>query len=341
VKLSDIGEFGLIELLAREIGVEYPPRGSAPPPGLLVPLGDDAVVTERRDAALIWTTDTLVAGEHFLQERSGWDDVGWKALAVNVSDVAAMGGKPHLALVTLMLPAEFCVDDALALYRGLHECGLEYGVAIGGGDIVRSPVFAVTVALSGRAYSPRLGQPILLRRDAARPGDLVAVSGTLGDSAGGVKLLVSGRSSPADDEHRLLDAQRRPQPRVALGEAALRCGLRCGIDVSDGLVQDLGHVARASRAGIQIEAGKVPVSEALRRVWPEDALRLALTGGEDYELIVIGPAPAMEHYVASAEGAVTVIGKVTAEEGASVRVIDASGREMGLARGGWDHFAPT
>jgi thiamine-monophosphate kinase len=191
VKLSDIGEFGLIELLARELGIEYPPHGGEPAPGLLVPLGDDAVVTERRDSAVIWTTDTMVAGEHFLPERSLWQDVGWKALAVNVSDIAAMGGKPHLALVTLMLPPDFCVEDALALYRGLNECAVEYGVTVAGGDVVGSPVFAVTVALSGWAYTPRLGQPVVLRRDTARKGDLVAVSGTLGDSA------ASGSCSPA------------------------------------------------------------------------------------------------------------------------------------------------
>jgi thiamine-monophosphate kinase len=340
VKLSDIGEFGLIELLARELGIEYPPHGGEPAPGLLVPLGDDAVVTERRDSAVIWTTDTMVAGEHFLPERSLWQDVGWKALAVNVSDIAAMGGKPHLALVTLMLPPDFCVEDALALYRGLNECAVEYGVTVAGGDVVGSPVFAVTVALSGWAYTPRLGQPVVLRRDTARKGDLVAVSGTLGDSAGGVRLLLSGSTATGDDHRALIAAHQRPRPRVALAEAALRYGLRCGMDVSDGLVQDLGHIAKASVVGIVVDATKIPLSASLRRVWPEQALEMGLTGGEDYELIVIGPAPAMDHYVAASENVITVIGEVTAAEYPGVRVVDGAGKEMELARGGWDHFAP-
>ena len=341
MKLSEIGEFGLIELLAREFGIEYPPRGAAPPPGLLVGLGDDAVVTERRDAAVIWTTDSMVAGEHFLPERTGWQDTGWKALASNVSDIAAMGGRPHLALVTLMLPGDFCVGDALALYRGLHECALEYGVTLGGGDIVRSPVFAVTVALSGWAHSPRLGQPMVLRRDAAKPGDLVAVTGTLGDSAGGVRLLIAGRTGDTDDERRLIEAQQRPRPRVAVAEAALAAGLRCGIDVSDGLVQDLGHVAKASRASIVVDATKVPVGEALRRVWPDDALRLALSGGEDYELVLVGPKTAMDRCVAASDNSLTVIGEVVATESPVVRVMDAAGREIDLSRAGWDHFGPA
>ena len=341
MKLSDIGEFGLIELLAHEFGIQYPPVRGAGMPGLLVALGDDAIVTERRDAAVIWTTDTMVAGEHFLPERTAWQDVGWKALASNVSDIAAMGGRPHLALVTLMLPADFCVDDALALYRGLHECATQYGVTLGGGDIARSPVFAVTVGLSGWAYSPPLGQPVVLRRDAARRGDLVAVSGSLGDSAGGLKLLLAGRTPATEAERRLVAAHERPTPRVALGAAAVRGGLRCGIDVSDGLVQDLGHVATACGAGIVVDVTKVPLSEALREVWPEDALELALTGGEDYELAVIGPRAAMERYVAEYNDVVTIIGQVVEAESPAVRVVDAAGQEIDLTRGGWDHFAPA
>ena len=157
MKVSEVGEFGLIALLTREFGIEYPPRPGQTMPGLLVPLGDDAVVTDRRDSAVIWTTDTMVQGEHFRSQYTAWQDVGWKSLASNVSDIAAMGGEPNLALVTLMLPAAFEVDDVLALYQGLHECAKAFGVTLGGGDIVRSPVFAITVALSGWALCAEPG----------------------------------------------------------------------------------------------------------------------------------------------------------------------------------------
>lgn len=341
MKVSEVGEFGLIELLARELGVQYPPDRSPPPPGLLVGLGDDAVVTDRRDAATVWTTDTMVAGEHFLPERTRWEDVGWKSLASNVSDIAAMGGRPHLALVTLMLPQDACVEDILALYRGLKDCADEYGVTVAGGDIVRSRVFAITVALSGFPRTPRLGQPNLLRRDAARPGDVVAVTGTPGDSAGGLRLLVAGKTPETDDERRLVAAHERPRPRVSLAAQAVEHGLRCAIDVSDGLVQDLGHIAKASGVEVVVQAGSVPVSEALRRVWPDEALQLALSGGEDYELVVVGPRAAMEPYIASSNGEVTAIGEVVEAETPGVRVVDAQGREVELPRRGWDHFAPV
>ena len=339
VKVSEIGEFGLIKLLAREFGIEYPPKPGHVAPGLLVGLGDDAVVTERRDGAVIWTTDTMVEGNHFRPGIGTWEDVGWKALASNVSDIAAMGGKPHLALVTLMLPAGFSVEDAVALYRGLHECAQTFEVTLGGGDLVRSTVFAVTVALAGWAYSPKLGLPLVLRRDTARPGDLVAVSGAPGDSAGGLKLMLAGRTATSDDEKRLVAAHLRPSPRVALGQAAVQGGLRCGIDVSDGLVQDLGHIATASAVGIVVDATRVPVSDTLRAAWPDEAMDLALGGGEDYELVVVGPRAAMERYVAATDNGVTVIGEVVASDEAFVRVLDAEGREMPLAHRGWDHFA--
>jgi thiamine-monophosphate kinase len=339
MKVSEIGEFGLIELLAREFGIEYPPKPGHAAPGLLVGLGDDAVVMERRDGAVIWTTDTMVEGNHFRPGVGTWEDVGWKALASNVSDIAAMGGSPHLALVTLMLPAGFCVEDAVALYRGLHECAEAFEVTLGGGDIVRSPVFAVTVALSGWAYTPKIGQPLVLRRDTARPGDLVAVSGTPGDSGGGLKLLLAGKPVTSTGGQCLVTAQMRPMPRIALGQAAVQGGLRCGIDVSDGLVQDLGHIARASATGIVVYATKVPVSEALRAAWPDEALDLALGGGEDYELVVAGPKAAMERYVAATDKGVTVIGEVVAADEPFVRVLDADGREVTPAHRGWDHFA--
>ncbi|HEX5370733.1 MAG TPA: thiamine-phosphate kinase, partial [Dehalococcoidia bacterium] len=308
VLVSEIGEFGLIRLLAQEFGIEYPPvRGALPDDGLMVGLGDDAVVTARRDGSLIWTTDTMVAGVHFLPGQSPWRDTGWKALAVNLSDIAAMGGTPYLALVTLTLPPAFSVEDAVELYRGLHEAASAFDVTLGGGDIVRSPVFSITVALSGWAQTPRLGEAQVLTRGAARPGDVVAVSGTLGNSAGGVQLLTIGCEFKNEAEKYLRAAQQRPQPKVAMGQAAVRAGLRCGIDVSDGLVQDLGHVATASNVTILIDAVRVPTSDALRELFPAEALGLALNGGEDYELLVVGPRQAVDVLIETSETPVTMI----------------------------------
>jgi len=338
MRVSEVGEFGLIELLAAELGVTYPPAPDAPPrEGLLVDLGDDALVSERQDAPLIWTTDTLVAGVHFLPDRTAWADTGWKALAVNLSDIAAMGGRPHLALVTLALPEDFEVEDAAALYLGLREAAEAYGALLGGGDIVRSPVFSVTVALSGLAPLASDGRPLLMTRSAARPGDLVAVTGCLGDSAAGLRLLVDGDSFTSAAAQRLREAHERPKPRLDVAPLAVAAGVRCAIDVSDGLVQDLGHIARASGVRIRLEAGRVPVSQELKETFPERALAFALGGGEDYELVLVAAPAVIESLVQGGAG-VTAIGEVVAGE-PGVSVVDQDGAEVRPDRAGWDHFA--
>jgi thiamine-monophosphate kinase len=283
----------------------------------------------------------MVAGDHFLPRHATWRDVGWKALAVNLSDIAAMGGVPDMALVTLTLPPEFEVDDALELYRGLHDASKAYSVTLGGGDIVRSPVFSITVALSGWAIEID-GRPAVLRRNAAVAGDVVAVTGSLGAAAGGVRLLVQGPDFDApghpDEEDRLRKAQHRPIPRVELGQTAVRAGLRCGMDVSDGLLQDLGHIATASGVAIHVEASRVPVNEDLSAVFPDDALALALTGGEDYELILVGSEDTMSKYIAAGTR-VTVIGRVEASAEPGVTVVDERGQAMSFEHRGWDHLA--
>lgn len=340
MRVADLGEFGLIEILTRELGISYPPApGSAGRQGLLVDLGDDAVVTQRRDAALIWTTDTLVDGIHFIGYQTSWADVGWKSMAVNISDVAAMGGTPDMALITLCLPPEFLVDDAISLYQGILEASRTFGVTIGGGDIVRAPVFAITVALSGIAETPKLGESHAMTRSAARTGDIVAVSGVVGDSAGGLQMLQENVTSNTEAARRLRMVHQRPQPRVSLGRLAIQSGVRCAIDVSDGLAQDLGHIARASNVSIRVDAARIPTSEQLREVFPARALGLALTGGEDYELILVGPREVIDAVAAASKDVtVTEIGEVVSQGVSRIAVIDENGREVPLGDTGWDHF---
>jgi thiamine-monophosphate kinase len=337
MRVSEIGEFGLIRLLCREFGIEYPPpAGQTPRSGLLVDIGDDALAMAPHSGATVWTTDTLVAGMHFLPGRTSWRNTGWKAIAVNVSDIAAMGAMPAFALVTLCLPSDFCVEDAIELYRGMKECCDSYAVRLGGGDIVRSPVFAVTVALSGLAAPDADGKTALLSRRAARPGDVVAVSGALGDSAGGLELLQSGAGPDDESRSRLIEAHERPRPRVDVGRRAAELDIRCGMDVSDGLVQDLGHIVNASKVCIRIDAGRVPLSQELRRTYGEKAIDLALTGGEDYQLLLCGRRALFERLVV--EGLdLTIIGEVI-EGQPRLEVIGPDGREMAFGAGGWDHF---
>jgi thiamine-monophosphate kinase len=338
MRVSEVGEFELIRLLTAEAGITYPPSREDVQAGLLVGLGDDAVVTSRHDGAMVWTTDTMVENVHFLPKRTAWEDVGWKALAVNLSDVAAMGGTPHLALITLALPPEFEVENARALYRGLAEAAATYGVTLGGGDIVRAPVFSVTVALSGWAATDDAGDPLVMTRNAAHNGDVVAVTGTLGDSAAGLQLIKDEDVTEDVAKRRLKLRHERPTPRLEAGAFAVQHGVRCAIDVSDGLVQDLGHIATASGVAIRVDVLRLPLGDELCEVYPGRAAGFALRGGEDYELILVGKRAVIEALVGATDTPIMLIGEVVSDETVHVGVVDESGREIPLGAGGWDHF---
>ncbi|HXG41265.1 MAG TPA: thiamine-phosphate kinase [Dehalococcoidia bacterium] len=323
MEVGAIGEFGLIGRLAALVG--------RPAPGLVVGIGDDAAVWRAGDTYVVATTDTLVAGVHFLPGLHPWPDLGWKALAVNVSDVAAMGGVPEFALVTLALPPETSLEAVEALYRGLDDCARAYGVTVAGGDVVRAGELAITVALLGHAQTGADGHPLLLRRDGARPGHALAVSGTLGDAAAGLELLQAGaREGP------LVSAHLRPRPPLALGQRAARLGIPCGIDVSDGLLQDLGHVCRLSGVGAVVRAADLPIGDELRRAFPDRALALACSGGEDYQLLLAGPREALEGLAGNADVPLSVVGEIVAGEG--VQLVDETGRPLEVPMAGWDHL---
>jgi len=323
VKVWELGEFALIERLARRMAALGSPKA------LILGIGDDAAAWRSARGSVLATTDTLVQGIHFPPEVTPWQAVGWKALAVNISDIAAMGGVPHFALVTLGLPPDFPVAAVDEIYEGMAEACQEFGMAVVGGDMVRAPVPFVTVALWGLAQKGRL-----LTRSGASPGDLIAVTGTLGEAAAGLLLLRRGHK-----EGPLVEAQLRPRPPLAVGPLAARLGVRAAIDISDGLLQDLGHLCRASGTAAIVEAARVPISPALREAFPEEALRMACTGGEDYQLILAAPAPALTAVERRSPVPLTFIGRVEAGEPGRGRLLDEEGQEVTFPRGGWDHFA--
>jgi thiamine-monophosphate kinase len=276
----------------------------------------------------------MVEGVHFVAGQAPWADVGWKALATNVSDIAAMGGTPLFALVTLALSPNTPVDDVEVLYAGLAECAREYGVTVAGGDIVRAPQTSITVALVGKAER-RNAEPLLLRRDAARPGDVIAVTGTLGDSAAGLRRLQEG--APADEA--LARRHLWPRPPLAVAGVAARTGVVCAIDVSDGLLQDIGHVCQRSGVGAVVRAADIPLSVELRTAYPDDALPLACSGGEDYELVLVADRDILDT-LRPMIGLVqiTIIGEIADDPEHRVRLLGDAGNEITFARGGWDAF---
>ena len=335
--VAEKGEFELIETLAavcarrsREQLDSLDARGFR----LQLSIGDDAAVWDSASGSTVFTTDTLVDGVHFDLGRVRWNDLGWKSVAASLSDVAAMGCAPTFSVVTLGLRPDLPVRGLEEMYEGMQDACARYGGAIVGGDVVRSPVFFITVSMQGAA-----GCSTVLTRSGASPGETVAVTGHLGSSAGGLLIMrdASRRDSPA--ALFLVDAHNRPQPRVEMGAMLARAGVTTAIDVSDGLVDDLGKLAKASGVDAAIRSDLVPIHPSLREIFPDRRLDLALSGGEDYELLFTASSETMADIVARSEIPVTVIGS-TSEGVGLVTVRDSDGRVIVPRDRGWDHFAP-
>ena len=331
MKVSELGEFGLIDVLSQIVS-----QGEADP-RIMVGPGDDAAAWRTDAATLLATTDTLVQGVHFTAESTWWE-VGWKALAVNLSDIAAMGGVPQYALVSLSLPGDTEVDDVAQLCQGMTELANQFRVAIVGGNVSGGPVVAVTLTVIGQAQADGV-----LTRSAAVPGDLIAVTGYPGSSAAGLRMLTHHLQLATDAMAFLRRAHLQPVPRIAEGQLLVKGEVRAAIDISDGLIADLGHLCQASKVGAVIKAEQVPIHPIVRAAFPEDSLDFALAGGEDYELLftasekVIGSVRAS--FDASGHGAdcpVTVIGEITRER--ELTLVDEEGRPFRGDGKGWDHF---
>lgn len=333
------GEFALIASLKALLAERRPVRIPAGAHGLLVGIGDDCAVWRCGDTVQLATTDTMVDGVHFRRPTTGWRDLGWKALAVNLSDIAAMGGAPDYALVTLGLPPDVDQADILDLYHGLQDCATAFSTELAGGDIVRSRQLFISVALIGRAGSSAPFPNSVLLRSTAQPGDAIAVTGWLGSSAGGLHLL-DGAGTVTTDTAVLAAAHRRPEPRLGSGRLALDAGVRCGMDISDGLAGDLEKLCLASGAAAEVELAALPVAPALRSAFPDRWEDLALSGGEDYELLLCAPAEVLTAVAERSEVPVTIIGTVTAGPPGRVVIRDREGVPRPVERAGWDHLAP-
>jgi thiamine-monophosphate kinase len=340
-RVEAVGEFGLISILEEALPVDV--RASS---NLRLGIGDDAAIWQPTPgAAAVLTTDSLVEGIHFRLDWTDWESLGHKVLAVNVSDLAAMGAVPRLALVTLGLRGDERISDLQSLYRGLGELAQRFSMTVAGGDIVRSPR-ALTLHITAIGESP---EGTYLTRSGARPGDVVGVTGTLGASAAGLRLLEmdgDDRRRKATTADLLFAAHLRPEPRVALGAMLLKQGASAAMDLSDGLLGDLPKILMASGVSAEIDARRIPVAAAVRALFPEDWLELALRGGEDYELLFTAPPSAWEGIALSANqvgGELTGIGVIVplATETSAIELIDLDGSRRSADPGAFDHFAPS
>jgi thiamine-monophosphate kinase len=328
VTVADLGE--------RRIIADIQARLAPAPSWLVVRPGDDgAVVVPERGALEILTTDGLIEGVHFDRRFSSPYDIGWKALAVNVSDVAAMGGRPRAALLSLALPDAFPADDLNALVDGFLDLSRQSGVTVAGGNITRSPgPLMIDVTLTG-AVKPRR----VLRRSGARPGDELFVTGTPGAAFAGLsalRLQIDGTRTAdvAPELAACIARYRRPEPRARIGMLAgrNRAASAC-MDLSDGLADGIKQIAEASGAGALVDAEALPIPAAARTLFEEngmDPVAATLAGGDDYELLFTVPRRARGRFatVRRQSGGITVtrIGLITQEP------------IVGLRRG--DHVEP-
>jgi|AP95_1055475.scaffolds.fasta_scaffold11475_4 thiamine-monophosphate kinase len=337
--ISGLGEFGLIDRLA-EFGMA---ENLANAESVLTGIGDDAAVVSTPSGEMLLTTDAIVDGVHFRSVDERWYDIGWKCAVSNLSDIAAMGGVPDHALVTLGVPKGASAETFTDFYSGMNEAFAEFGGRIVGGDVVSSPTMFVNLALTGHPSQTggQGGVSSWLRRDAARAGDLVCVTGPLGGSAGGLEVLLSGDTNPSGKA--LVDRHFRPTPRIQTGILLVESGVLCAMDISDGLVGDLEKLARASKVEINIEMADVPMPTELIFMFGTSAIDLALGGGEDYELVFTAPENIVESLRRSPSPkmpGIHVIGRVAEDgvPGGGVNVLDAEGAIYDPVRKGWDHL---
>lgn len=307
-------EFAKIEWLTKRLR-----SGDAQVP---VDVGDDAAVLRNRSALSALTVDTQVEGVHFRRGFLSWEALGARAVITAASDIVAMGASPSASLLALILPPDFDDTDFRNLVEGADAAAKSTGARIVGGNLSAGSQFSLTTTVVGASEAEPIG------RAGGRPGEILYVTGEIGAAALGLALLMADETD-GETATRFVERWRRPPVRSA---ASLRAAT-AAIDISDGLLQDLGHLCRASKVGARIFADRVPLARGHRDLCAElelDATRLALCGGEDYELLFSAPSDAQVH------GA-TPIGELT--EDAEVLVFDSSGQRLSLDSQGFRHFS--
>ena len=334
MKLSDLGEFGLIEQIKKLV--------HQPNPELLVGIDDDAAAIKISDhQILLLSTDALVEGIHFDLSYFSFYQLGWRAMAVNLSDIAAMGGRPKFALVSLGLPPHLSVESVIEFYRGLKTLGDEFQTQIIGGDTTRSPdrVF-ISVAIVGEVAAEKL-----TRRSGAKIGDAIFVTGNLGGAAAGLKVLKSGDIRLKEKFLVVAEKHLSSRPRVHEAQFLVEhFPIHAMIDISDGLASEVNHICRLGGVGAMIFENQIPIAAETGKVakhFKEHALEYALYGGEDFELLFTAPAEIKKElpkkFYQKFGMPCSQIGLIRdASEG--IKLEHADGSVSPLTRKGYDHF---
>jgi thiamine-monophosphate kinase len=330
MKVSELGEFGLIDLLAKMIAESKINRLA---PDLIIGIGDDAAAWRCAASIQLATVDSMVQDVHFSLETTTWQELGWKSLAINLSDIAAMGGAPEYALVNLALPEDTEVENVAELYRGMIELARQSKVAIAGGNISRSPQVAITITVLGSSPNDNI-----LRRSQARPGDTIAVTGYPGSAKAGLEMLLKKLRFKPEDSQYLREAFLHPVPRIVEGQLLVKHGITTAIDISDGLLSDLRHICEASQVSARVGIARLPIHTAVKANFGEKAMEMALGGGEDYELLFTGNVGIINNIKDEMQCPVTPIGEITDGEPGKISLFDAKGKPVKISRTGWQHF---
>jgi len=330
MKIFELGEFSLINMLNKLIHEE----GLASTPNLLIDIGDDAAAWQNDSSINMATVDCLVQDVHFKPDKIKWKELGWKALAVSLSDLASMGGAPRYALISLALPEDEEVENIADLYKGILELGQKFDVKIIGGNTSKAPIVFIDSIVFGNAVDSN----IMLTRSAAIPGDRIAVTGYLGGAAGGLQIINNDLLFADSINAPLMQALNQPSPRVEEGQILATHGVKCAIDISDGLIADLGHICQSSHVGAIIDTEAIPVHPAVIAAFGRDAFDMAISGGEDYQLLFTAGHDIINNIKNLIECPITIVGEIIADDSCGIILRDNSGNISQPKKTGWNHF---
>ena len=332
MKLSELGEFRVIDLI-HKIANKFGDPQQLSQRRLLLGIGDDTAAWQGDCHIQLATTDTLVQDVHFHLNTITWEELGWKSLAVNLSDIAAMGGFPQYALISLTLPADLSSQYISAFYEGMASLAAKFGVSIAGGNLSSAPYVVITVTVIGYSEHDEL-----LRRSTAKAGEQIAVTGHLGLAKAALEVLKNNIKLPTETIELFRQRQFRPIPRISEGQILLNHGVKTAIDISDGLVADLKHICKASKVNAKVFMDRIPIHPLLKANFTEYK-KLALYGGEDYELLFTANKEIIQRLKRVLDCPITVIGDIV-KEGLPTQVVllDNKGRIAPCEGNGWDHF---
>ena len=333
MNLKDIGEFGFIKRISRGCLIR--------PQSVIKAIGDDAAAfIPAPGEAILVTTDLLVERIHFLRDATSGFNLGYKALSVNLSDIAAMGGTAREAFISIAVPENCSIDFLEDLYKGMKRLAAEFDVNLLGGDTTRSKAdLVINISVLGSAFEKEI-----LYRNTAQHGDIICSTGFLGDSRAGLYLIINNIEANSNELKPLLDAHVIPKPYLREGRfLARQGGVHAVIDVSDGLSSDIGHIAEQSNVGIRLYSEKIPVSDNLEKFcagFDFDPVEYALAGGEDYTLLCTISPDKVDHiaanYLKRFRNPLYQIGEIT--DSGKMELVLSDGQIKSFTPSGWDHF---